>query len=170
MMHVHRSERMYMIASIVLLVIFSLAVGISGFVYGIQLPQPEAKVDPRTIATPGASQYPFGDPVAERVRELAPGKYEVYILAQMWKYSPGSVFYGEPAITIPVGSTVTFYVTSKDVQHGFKIQNTNVSFMVLPGEVSTLTATFDEPGEYTIVCHEYCGTAHQTMFGKIIVE
>ena len=170
MMHIHRSERMYMIASIVLLVIFSLAVGISGFVYGIQLPQPEARVDPRTIATPGASQYPFGDPVAERVRELAPGKYEVYILAQMWKYSPGSVFYGEPAITIPAGSTVTFYVTSKDVQHGFRIQNTNVSFMVLPGQVSKLTATFDEPGEYTIVCHEYCGVAHQTMFGKIIVE
>ena len=82
-MHIDRNERIWMIASIVMLVVFALAVGISGFVYGIQVPEPVAKVDPRTVATPGASAYPFGAPVEERVRELAPGRYEAYILAQM---------------------------------------------------------------------------------------
>jgi cytochrome c oxidase subunit II len=29
---------------------------------------------------------------------------------------------------------------------------------------------FDRPGEYPMICHEYCGIAHHTMSGKIIVE
>ena len=168
MIHIDPSERNYIIGTAALLAVFAAAVLISSFAYGIQLPQPVERVDPRTVATPGAS--PWGDPVEERIRELAPGKYEVYILAQTWMYSPGSLNYGQPPITVPAGSTVTFYVTSKDIQHGFRIQGTNVSMMILPGEVSKLTATFDEPGEYDIVCHEYCGVNHHTMFGKIIVE
>ncbi len=175
MMHIDRHEKMFFIASAVLLVVFALAVFISGFVYGIQVPQPFAKVDPVTIATPGASEFPFGLPAEERIRELTPDKYEVYILAQMWKFSPGSVNYGEPPITIPAGSQVTFYLTSRDVQHGIKIisadggTHTNVSMMVLPGEVSRLTATFEEPGTYHMICHEYCGAAHQTMYGVLEV-
>lgn len=166
---------MFIIASLVLLVVFALAIGISGFVFGIQVPQPVADVDPRTIATPGTAGFHFGDPVEERTRELAPGRYEVYIMAQMWKFSPGAINYGEPPVTVPAGSTVTFFLTSKDVQHGFKLvsaegeQHTNISMMVLPGEVSELTATFDEPGEYHFICHEYCGAAHQTMYGVLEV-
>lgn len=169
-MHIDRHERMFFMASALLLVVFALAVGISGFVYGIQVPQPVGLVDPKTVATPGASEFPFGAPVEERIREVAPGHYQVYILAQMWKFSPGSINYGEQPITIPAGSTVTFYLTSKDVQHGFKLEGTNISMMVLPGQVSQLTATFDEPGEYDFLCHEYCGAAHQTMYGRLIVE
>jgi heme/copper-type cytochrome/quinol oxidase subunit 2 len=33
-----------------------------------------------------------------------------------------------------------------------------------------VTHTFDEPGEYRIVCHEYCGVSHQAMFGTVVVE
>lgn len=29
---------------------------------------------------------------------------------------------------------------------------------------------FDEAGQYTLVCHEYCGIGHQTMFMTIDVE
>lgn len=160
-MHVDRTEKLFIIGAIVLLVVFALAVGISGFAYGIQLPLPEQRVDPQTVATPGVS--PFGDPVDERVRELAPGKYEAYILSQTWVFLPSE-------IRIPAGSTVTFYLTSKDVQHGFKLDGTNINMMVLPGEISTLTATFDEPGTYNYICHEYCGVGHHTMFGRLIVE
>ncbi len=160
-MHIHRSEKTFIIGSSVLLVIFAIALGISGFAYGIQVPLPEQKVDPRTVATPGVS--PFGDPIDERVRELAPGKYEAYILSQIWSFTPNQ-------IRIPSGSTITFYVTSRDVQHGFRIQGTNINMMVIPGEVSKLTATFDEPGTYNFICHEYCGVGHHTMYGQLIVE
>ncbi|MCB8987135.1 MAG: hypothetical protein H6661_05250 [Ardenticatenaceae bacterium] len=56
---------------------------------------------------------------------------------------------------------MTFYVTSKDVQHGFRINETNVNMQIVPGEVSKLTITFDEPREYDFICHEYCvSTSH----------
>jgi cytochrome c oxidase subunit 2 len=92
------------------------------------------------------------------------------MLAQMWKFSPGSTNYGEPPITVPVNSTVTFYVTSKDIQHGFLLEGTNLNMMIIPGQISKLTATFDEPGTFNLICHEYCGAAHQTMYAQVIVE
>lgn len=156
----HR-ERNYILITILLVIIFATALLVSAFAYGIQVPTPYERVDPNTVATPGVS--PWGDPLEERVRELAPNKYEAYILAQTWSFLPNS-------ITIPKGATITFYVTSKDVQHGFIIAGTNINMMVIPGQVSTLTATFDEAGEYDIVCNEYCGVGHQTMFGRIVVE
>ena len=160
-MHIDRNEKVYIIISVVLIVVFATAIGISGFAYGIQVPTFYERVDPRTVATPGVS--PWGDPVEERVRELAPGKYEAYILSQTWSFLPNR-------ITVPAGSTITFYVTSKDVQHGFRLDDTNINMMIIPGQVSKLTATFDKPGTYNFVCHEYCGAGHHTMYGQLVVE
>jgi cytochrome c oxidase subunit 2 len=47
--------------------------------------------------------------------------------------------------------------------------------MLLPGQISTLTATFDKPGTYNVICHEYCGAGgptigHHTMYGQIVVD
>ncbi len=167
-MHIDRSERNYFLVTTALLLLFFLAVTVGASANNIQVVAPESKVDPRLVATPGASN--FAAPLEERFREISPGKYEVYILAQAWQFSPGSTNYGQPAIKVPVGSTVTFYVTSKDIQHGFNIMSTNINFMVLPGLISKQTAIFDEPGTYPFVCNEYCGSAHHTMFGEIIVE
>ena len=121
-MHVDRREKYFIIFSIVLLTVFAAAVGVSAFAVGIQVPSPEQQVNPQTVATPGVSR--FADPVDERLRELSPGKYEVYILAQMWAFVPNE-------IRIPAGSTVTFYVTSKDVQHGFMVERTNINMMII---------------------------------------
>ena len=52
---------------------------------------------------------------------------------------------------------MTFYLTSRDVTHGIKLAGTNVNMMALPGQVSTLKATFDEAGTFNYICHEYCG-------------
>ncbi|MCO5183298.1 MAG: cytochrome c oxidase subunit II [Anaerolineae bacterium] len=159
-MHIDRTERTYMIIAGALIAVFFGLVVVSSLAYGIQVPAPEARVDPQTVATPGNS--PWGDPIDERVRELAPGQYEAFILAQTWVFLPN-------VIEVPVGSTVTFQVTSKDVQHGFNLSGTNINMMIIPGQVSKLTATFNEPGEYAFICNEYCGIGHQTMFGRLIV-
>jgi cytochrome c oxidase subunit 2 len=42
--------------------------------------------------------------------------------------------------------------------------------MIVPGQITKVTATFRKPGEYLIVCHEFCGGGHQAMFGKVIVK
>lgn len=160
LMHIERTEKIFIIGSIVLIVIFAIAIAASSVAYGIQVPSSFEQVDPVTVATPPS---PWGAPVEERVRELAPGKYEAYILAQTWVFQPNEV-------RVPAGSEITFYITSKDVQHGFHLEGTNINMMILPGQVSTLKSTFDQPGEYYFICHEYCGVGHQTMYGRLIVE
>jgi cytochrome c oxidase subunit 2 len=87
----------------------------------------------------------------------------VVIVGRIWQFTPNE-------IRVPAGSEVTFIATSRDVVHGFKVQGTPINMMLVPGQVSTLTTRFDRPGEYLFVCHEYCGTGHHVMFGRVIVE
>lgn len=157
-MHIDRYEKWWMTAGGMVLAAFGVAVAVSAFSIGVQLPAPERRIDPRTVKQSG----PFAEP---GLRELAPGKYECYIRAeaQPWRFYPSE-------IRIPAGSTVTFYLTSADVQHGFNVLGTNLNFMVLPGQVSKLTHTFKQKGEMPWTCTEYCGVGHQNMYGKIIVE
>ncbi|NOX61658.1 MAG: cytochrome C oxidase subunit II [Chloroflexi bacterium] len=154
-MHVDPYERTWIIVSVLLLVLFFAAVTVAGLAMGIRVPGPVARVNPNTVAQEG----PFAEP---GLRELAPGKYEAYVLARTWQYQPRE-------LTVPVGSTVTFFVTSPDVQHGFKIQDTNANMMVIPGQITSLTVHFTRPGEYEYICTEYCGLGHGAMFGKVIV-
>ncbi|MBP7694378.1 MAG: cytochrome c oxidase subunit II [Anaerolineales bacterium] len=157
-LHIHPVERAWIMIGLGMLAVFAATVFISSFGYGFQLPVPAGIVDPALVATPGATN--FGEP---GLKELSPGNYEARILAQAWLFTPKE-------ITIKAGSKVTFYMTSRDIQHGIHIDGTNVNMMLLPGQISRLSATFDKPGEYIYVCHEFCGVGHQTMFGKVIVE
>jgi cytochrome c oxidase subunit 2 len=87
----------------------------------------------------------------------------VHLTGQIWSFTPNE-------IRIPAGSTVTFVATSRDVVHGLMVHGANVNTMLLPGQIARVTTRFDRPGEYPMLCHEYCGIAHHTMWGKIIVE
>ncbi len=83
----------------------------------------------------------------------------------------GMMFAFNPAvIRVPAGKPVTFRMTSSDVTHGFLIVGTNANTMLVPGYVSQFTTRFRQPGEYLIVCHEYCGLGHHLMSAKLIVE
>ena len=160
MIHIHTYEKWWIGLTTLMLVVFATLIGVTAFANGFQVPEPAGRVDPKTVKDSG----PFVDSNLG-LHELAPGKYEVYLLAQAspWRYYPSEV-------TVPVGSTVTFYVTSADVQHGFRIQDTNINLQILPGYISEATHTFDTAGEFPYVCGEYCGTGHQGMYGKIIVK
>lgn len=148
-------ERNWMRFSIALLVVFAAAVTIAGFAAGFQLPGRESRVDPRTVLDEG----PWSEP---GLYEIGPGEYEAYIIAQTWSFAPRE-------LVVPVGSEVTMYVTSPDLQHGLKILDTNVNMMVVPGEVSRLRFTFDEVGDFPVLCTEYCGKGHAAMFGNVKV-
>lgn len=89
--------------------------------------------------------------------------YELHYLAKMWGFEPSRV-------RVPVGSTLELYVTSKDVTHGFQIDGTNVNLMAEPFVVTNASVHFTKPGVYPIVCHEYCGAAHQKMNAVIEVS
>lgn len=73
--------------------------------------------------------------------------------------------------TVPVGKPVEFRVTSADVNHGFGIYRGKTQMLgqtqAMPGFVNRLRLTFDEPGQYEILCMEYCGLAHHGMLATI---
>jgi cytochrome c oxidase subunit 2 len=42
--------------------------------------------------------------------------------------------------------------------------------MLVPGYISQFTTVFDTPGDYLLVCHEFCGNGHHAMHGRVIVD
>jgi len=112
-----------------------------------------------TVPTCLTSMEPFE---SGEVIQHTEDRYEIHYLAMMWDFEPSEV-------EIPRGSTVDLYLASEDVMHGFQILGTNVNLMAVPGTVNYARVRFDEPGEYRIVCHEYCGVEHQAMAAAINV-
>lgn len=155
-MQVHKYERWWLTFGLAMLVVFLATIGFAAFADNINPPTGLQAVDPAKVAqTP-----PFDKP---GLRKLPDGSYEMYYVAHVFAFDPSTV-------TVPVGSRVTFYVTSTDVVHGFFIPRTDINMMVVPGWVSTQTHIFSRAGEYLLICHEYCGIGHQDMFAKIEVR
>ena len=98
-----------------------------------------------------------------KVTKLDNKTYQVYAVASMWQFQPSQIY-------IPVGSEVDFFLTSKDVVHGFNIADKNVNLMAVYGNINKSTVKFDKPGVYNITCHEYCGVGHQNMQAEVIVN
>jgi cytochrome c oxidase subunit 2 len=164
-MHIDRMERYWLIAIAAMLGAFLAALAASFAIFGIKLPAPVSRIDPQNL-----SQTEFAQP---SIRNVGGNQYEVYIVAQMWNYNAGpeaGTAGAPPTIHLPVGSHVTFYVTSKDVIHGFYVEGHAVNLEIVPGQVARGSATFNRAGTFKIVCDQYCGAGHQGMYGTIIVE
>lgn len=154
-MHVEFYEKVFLGLTLAVMAVLMVAVGNSVTRHGIHLPEPAARVDPTTLEATAPWNAP-GVTVDED------GTVRVTMVAAAWSYRPNE-------ITVPTGATVVFEVSTPDVIHGLKVLDTNINAMVIPGQVSRVVHTFDEPGEHLIVCHEYCGIGHQAMFGTIVV-
>ncbi len=148
-------ERGWMLFSIGMLLVFFAVVSISGFAMGFQVLGADDEVDPASVTESG----PFAEP---GLVEVSPGHYQAYVIAKTWTFEPRE-------LDVPVGSEVEIYVTSPDLQHGFKITDTNVNMQVVPGQVSKLSYTFDTVGEFPYICTEYCGQGHAAMWGVVNV-
>lgn len=96
------------------------------------------------------------------VRDVGNNRFEIKYLSKMWAFEPRK-------ISIPLGSTVDFFLASKDVTHGFHIKDTNINLMAVPGVINRAVHKFNIPGIYRIVCHEYCGFGHENMTAEIEV-
>jgi len=149
-------ELAWILPSVAIPAAMLVALVVTAFGAGIHVPGVAGRVDPTKLA----ETAPFNEP---RVVEVGPGRYEVHLVAGIWVFSPNEIH-------VPAGSTVTFIATSRDVIHGLLLHDANVNLMLLPGRVARATTQFNKPGEHLFVCHEYCGIAHHTMFGKVIVE
>jgi cytochrome c oxidase subunit 2 len=140
-------------------VLFISVSALAGVVIGFTLPR---------------SPYASGDLVAERV---------VYVTVQQFGYT----FSAEPVtrledladveiidvLKLPADEPVEFRVTSLDVNHGFGIYDHDGLLIgqvqAMPGYVNRLRIRFPEPGQYEILCMEFCGVAHHLMRSVFVV-
>jgi cytochrome c oxidase subunit 2 len=158
-MEIHRFEKIWLVAALVLIAAFIATIVYGTLGAGVSMVNDDGgTVDPSDIT---ASEN-FRDP---GVYQTGDGEYAVYMEARQFAFEPGT---GEP-VRVPAGSEVTFYITSSDVTHGFNLVGTNVNTMVIPGQVAEITVAFDDPGTHHIACHEYCGAAHHAMEGQVEV-
>jgi cytochrome c oxidase subunit II len=161
-MYIDRFERYWIIAVSATLGAFLAALLVATLVFGVRLPAPVGRVDPLRL-----EETEFAAP---GLRDMGAGRYNLTIVAKMWNFDVGQPV-GQPAeVRVPAGSEVMISVTSKDVTHGFFVEEHDVNLMLLPGQIARANVTFRRPGTYHIICHEYCGPGHQTMYGTIIVE
>ena len=75
--------------------------------------------------------------------------------------------------TIRAGESVKFHLRSLDVNHGFAVFDSHNTFLfqaqVMPGRTQDYVYTFEKPGQYRIICLEYCGPGHDQMRGSFAV-
>ena len=148
-------EKAFLTLGAVLLGCCLVALAYASVAMGIDLPGRVAQIDPAEVdQTP-----PFDQP---GVRQIGENAYEAVVVGYAWGFTPSE-------IRVPAGADITFTSTTRDVIHGFSVEGTRINMMLIPGQVSQKTYRFEAPGEYLLICHEYCGLAHHAMFGRVIV-
>ncbi|SDF15917.1 cytochrome c oxidase subunit 2 [Halorubrum xinjiangense] len=155
-MHIHNYEKIWLAASVLLILLL-----LGSVTYGAVGPGVAMVSDSEQAIDAGGldDDDRFSEP---RVEQVGENEYEAYVVAYQFGFQP------DP-IVVPENSTVTFYVTSRDVIHGFEVAGTNANTMVVPGEVSKITVETDDRQEYGLICNEYCGAGHHVMEGKVNV-
>ncbi len=155
-MKIHTYERAFLAAGAIVVTACGAALLYVTLGMGIHLPGAAGRVEPlQVLRTP-----PFNRP---GLHQTGPDRYDAVILAQSWAFIPSE-------IRIPVGAEVTFIGTAIDIIHGLHVAESRVNMMLIPGQISRNTYRFERPGEFLLLCHEYCGLGHHTMSGKVIVE
>lgn len=103
----------------------------------------------------------------------------VAVTGWMWTWQfariTGDGVRAEPtSLTVPVGKTIEFDVTSGDVNHGFGIYDDDGHLLIqtqaMPGYTNRLRYRFTKAGVYHVLCMEYCGFGHHLMTTTIHVE
>lgn len=154
-MHLHKFEKIWLTFGIISLIVFLSIVGVTAFSQDHHPAGGMDTIDPKKVS----ETAPFDKP---GVTQIDDDTYQVAIVAMAFGYTA-------PELKVPAGKEIIFKVTSTDVVHSFTIDDTKVNMMVVPGQITTRSYTFDKPGTYLILCNEYCGTGHHMMFTEIEV-
>ncbi len=111
-----------------------------------------------TIAT--LAPWPLAAYAADKAK---PGT-TIEVVGHQWRWQLS-------ATEVPVGKPVEFVLTAADVNHGFGVYKAKHHLLgqvqAMPGFTNRLVITFPEPGEYELLCMEYCGVAHHGMVATI---
>lgn len=156
-LHVDPLEKKWIYVAFSLIGVFILAILSTALFKGIAPPGEMETID-------SARLHLDGEFAEDRlgVATLPDGSIRVTLVAARYGFYPRE-------IRIPAGQPITFRIASADVLHGVHVPMTNMGTMVVPGYISTVTTTFPKPGEYPMLCNEYCGMGHDHMWSKVTV-
>jgi len=105
------------------------------------------------------------------MRVIPPNAYEIRVDAQKWKwtfkYANG---YEDDNLHVPVDEPVKLVMASRDVIHSLFIPAFRLKQDVVPGRFTATWFRATRPGEYEVLCAEYCGTSHSDMAARVVVH
>lgn len=152
-----QAERRWTVVVAVIVAILIAMMVFTGVHWAAIPPSRVETVDPTTLQRTGEFVEPnLGTTVGPD------GRVTVRMVAQQYAFVPS-------CLVVPAEMAVTFRATATDAIHGFVVTGSNANTMLIPGFVSTFTTTFPTPGERLMPCHEYCGTGHEGMWGRVRV-
>ena len=103
--------------------------------------------------------------VLDDIEAREPDRLQVDVTAQQFKWS---FEYPEEGVAsnelvVPVDRQANFEMTALDVIHSFWVPEWRVKKDAVPGLSTSIAATPDTEGSYSLICTEFCGTGHPTM-------
>ena len=88
---------------------------------------------------------------------------EIPVVAKRFSFEPAR-------IEVKEGERIRLVVTSADGVHGLEIKKFKVNKKIpRGGDKVTIDFVASAPGEYPILCSEYCGNDHEEMKGTLVV-
>ena len=86
-----------------------------------------------------------------------------------WSFTYPELGVTTGVLRVPVGETIEFKMSAKDVIHSFWVPEWRVKQDLVPGIETTVIATPTKTGTYPLVCTELCGLGHATMRAQVVV-
>jgi cytochrome c oxidase subunit II len=95
----------------------------------------------------------------------------IYVIGKQWMWSFAYPNGGgsNDVLYVPANRPVKLVMTSRDVIHSFYIPNFRVKRDVVPGRTTLLWFEATRAGRFPLLCTEFCGMAHSTMRGEVVV-
>lgn len=98
-----------------------------------------------------------------RIAGASPPVKTIRISARRYLFTPAE-------IRLTRGEEVILELSTEDVLMGFSVPALNVRSDLVPGKMQTLRLTPSQAGEYDFLCDIFCGSGHENMSGKLIVQ
>ncbi|MGI2324778.1 MULTISPECIES: cytochrome C oxidase subunit II [unclassified Methylococcus] len=152
-------ERKWLSVSLAMIGLFVGAIVVTAVSQGLHPPSHVETIDSASLHL---SQEFAEDKLGVQPTPLADGSLQVRLVVGRYGFYPRE-------IEVPAGRRIVFRMASMDVLHGAHIPMTNMSTMIVPGYVSEVVSVFPKPGEYPMLCNEYCGLGHDHMWSKVTV-
>ena len=152
-------EKKWLYVATAMVGFFVIVLGIGAIVLNVNPPSHWETIDSASLHLSGEFAE---DKLGIQPTTLPDGTIQVKLVAARYGFYPRE-------IVVPADQKIQFRMATLDVLHGAHIPMTNMSTMVVPGHVSEVTTVFPKPGEYPLLCNEYCGMGHDHMWSKVTV-